>query len=250
VITTFIGLDNYRWIWASDEFRYSVRNTVLWLLLVPSAIVGFGLLFAVLSDRVRYESIAKSLIFLPMAISSVASAVIWKMMFDYQNPGPGVTQTGTLNEILAVVHLPPQTWLLNENYNNFLLIMIYVWMQAGFATILISASLKSIPTELIEAARIDGAREGALFVRVILPLLWPTLVMVATTMVIWALRAFDIIYVMTNGNYHTDTIANQFYRQFSSPSYGRSSAMAVVLLLATLPVILYNLRQARKVAPI
>jgi alpha-glucoside transport system permease protein len=197
---------------------------------------------------VPYEQLAKSIVFLPMAISFVAAGVIWKFVYDYRPPG--VAQTGLLNALLMgiVPGFEPQAWLINNPpLNNLALITAAVWAWAGFCTVIISAALKGIPIELLEAARVDGASELQLFRRVIVPLLGPTLAVVATTMIIFALKAFDIVYVMTNGNYETEVIASLMYKQlFNVRDFGRASAVAVVLLIAIVPVMLINLRRFRQ----
>jgi len=210
-------------------------------------VLFFGLLLAVLFDRVRYEQIVKSLIFLPMAISSVALGVIWKFMFWYQ-PGD-VPQTGTLNYIVVNwLHQGPKTWLTDPNINNFSLIAAAVWGITGFSMVILSAALKGIPGELLEAARVDGAGEITIFRRVIFPLMMPTVVVVGTTLVIFALKAFDIVYVMTAGNFGTDVLANRMYKLlFQSDNPGGSSAVAIILLVAVIPVLIFNLRQFRAV---
>ena len=246
----WVGLTNYQRQLAdfpSGGAWIAIRNNVLWLVLYTLFVLFFGLLLAVLFDRVRYEQIVKSLIFLPMAISSVALGVIWKFMFWYQ-PGD-VAQTGTLNYIVVNwLHQPPKTWLTDPNINNFSLIAAAVWGITGFSMVILSAALKGIPGELLEAARVDGAGEITIFRRVILPLMMPTVVVVGTTLVIFALKAFDIVYVMTAGNFGTDVLANRMYKLlFQSDNPGGSSAVAIILLVAVIPVLIFNLRQFRAV---
>ena len=246
----WVGLTNYQRQLAdfpTGGAWIAIRNNVLWLVLYTLFVLFFGLLLAVLFDRVRYEQIVKSLIFLPMAISSVALGVIWKFMFWYQ-PGD-VAQTGTLNYIVVNwLHQPPKTWLTDPNINNFSLIAAAVWGITGFSMVILSAALKGIPGELLEAARVDGAGEITIFRRVILPLMMPTVVVVGTTLVIFALKAFDIVYVMTAGNFGTDVLANRMYKLlFQSDNPGGSSAVAIILLVAVIPVLIFNLRQFRAV---
>jgi alpha-glucoside transport system permease protein len=246
----WVGLTNYQRQLAdfpTGGAWIAIRNNVLWLVLYTLFVLFFGLLLAVLFDRVRYEQIVKSLIFLPMAISSVALGVIWKFMFWYQ-PGD-VAQTGTLNYIVVNwLHQPPKTWLTDPNINNFSLIAAAVWGITGFSMVILSAALKGIPGELLEAARVDGAGEITIFRRVIFPLMMPTVVVVGTTLVIFALKAFDIVYVMTAGNFGTDVLANRMYKLlFQSDNPGGSSAVAIILLVAVIPVLIFNLRQFRAV---
>jgi alpha-glucoside transport system permease protein len=245
----FIGLTNYErqlgdfpnGVWVA------IRNNILWLVLYTLLTLFFGLILAVIFDRVPYESGVKSLIFLPMAISSVALAVIWKFMYWYQ-PGDA-PQTGTLNWVVVnVLHQTPKTWLTDPSINNFALIIAAIWGIVGFAMVILSAALKGIPGELLEAARVDGAGELTIFSRVIFPLMMPTVVVVGTTLVIFALKAFDVVYIMTAGNFGTDVLANRMYRLlYLSDNPGGSSAVAVILLVAVVPVLIFNLRQFRAV---
>ncbi|MFI5911808.1 carbohydrate ABC transporter permease [Dactylosporangium sp. NPDC051541] len=242
----WVGLANYRAMLAGDELRDALRNNVLWLLLLTGGCLAVGLLIAVLADRVRYEIAAKSVVVLPTAVSFVAGAVIWKFMYDYQ--APGFPQTGTLNAVLTgVTGADPVPWLVDTHTNNAALIAVGVWMTTGFATVVISAALKQVPVEQLEAARLDGAGAWPVFRYVVLPHLRPTLVVVATLLAIGALKAFDAVYVMTNGNYGTDVIANVLYRQlFVNSDYGRASAVAVLLAVLVLPVLLLNIRALRR----
>jgi alpha-glucoside transport system permease protein len=242
----FVGLENYAWFFADEGAQSAMVNNVLWLVLLTLLVVGIGLLFAVLVDRVRYESAAKSVIFMPLAISMVAAGVIWLYMYQYRPPG--AVQTGTLNAVLGVFGAGPVAWLqvTDFRFNTIMLIIVMAWMWTGFGMVIISAALKGINPELLEAARVDGATEWQVFRRIMFPLLTPTLAVVATTMIITALKAFDIVYTMTNGNLNTEVIANLMYKQmFSFGQYGRASAIAVVLLLAIVPVMLININRFR-----
>jgi alpha-glucoside transport system permease protein len=241
----FVGLANYLDIAALEDMRIAVRNNALWVIFFTGAVLGFGLLFAVLADRVRYEGTAKSLVFLPMAISFVAAGVIWKFIYSFQPTG--LPQTGLLNAaVTGLTASEPQAWLISALWNNFALIAVGVWVWTGFAMVILSAALKGVPTELLEAARVDGARELTVFRRIILPLLGPTIAVIATTLVIFALKAFDVVYVMTSGNFETEVIANLMYEQlFTVRHAGRASAIAVVLLLAIIPVLVINIRRFR-----
>jgi alpha-glucoside transport system permease protein len=183
--------------------------------------------------------------FMPMAISNVAAGVIWKFMYDYRPPG--LPQTGTVNALLGgIPGFQPVAWLINGATNNGALVFVGVWIVAGFCMVILSAGLRGIPEEVLEAAKVDGASNWQAFVSVTMPLLMPTVIVVATTMVINALKVFDIVYVMTNGNYNTDVIANQMYKQlFITRDLGRASAIAIVLLLAIIPVMIVNIRRYR-----
>jgi alpha-glucoside transport system permease protein len=246
--TGFIGLSNYATQltgFPSGGAWIAIRDNLYWLVFFTLLVLIFGLLFAVLTDRVPYESPIKSLIFMPMAISFVAIALIWKFMYSYQPPGD--PQTGTVNAILGVFHQDPRLWVQDPNVANQALIIAGVWGFVGFAMVILSAALKGIPGDLLEAARVDGAGELTIFRRVIFPLMMPTIVVVGTTLVIFALKAFDIVYVMTNGNYDTDVLANRMYKLITVGNTGNASAVAIILVVAVIPVLIFNLRQFRAV---
>jgi len=243
--TRFVGLDNYAYFFTNPGTLVSLRNNALWLVFLTLLTVTFGLIFAVLFDRVRYESVAKAIIFLPMAISFVAAGIIWKLMYDYQPANR--PQTGTLNALVTSLGGDPVPWLVDRATNNPALIWVAIWMWTGFALVILSAGLKSIPEEIIEAARVDGATEFQVLRQITIPMLGSTIAVVATTMIINALKAFDIVYVMTNGNFNTDVIANRMYKEmFNFNNFGRASAIAVVLLLAIIPVMLFNVRRFKE----
>lgn len=242
----FVGLSNYAFVFTNQETFSAMWNNLLWLIFFTGFAVIFGLLTALLADRVGYGSGVKTIMFMPQAISFVAAGVIWRFMYSYQPEG--LPQTGTVNALLdaTVPGFQPVAWLVNPATNNFALIFVGVWTVAGFCMVILSAGLRGIPEEILEAARVDGASEGQTFWRIVLPLMMPIVVVVATTMVINALKVFDIVYVMTNGNYNTDVIANQMYKQlFTVRHSGRASAIAVVLLLAIIPVMIANINRYR-----
>ncbi|MFH5823075.1 carbohydrate ABC transporter permease [Georgenia sp. AZ-5] len=237
----FTGLENYQWFFTRDDTLLALRNNVLWAVLLPLLVVGLGLLIAVLVDRVRYEVVVKSVVFLPMAISFVAAGVIWRLMYEI-NP-----EVGTLNAVVTGLGGPRVGWLSTAPWNNVMLVLVGVWMLTGLAMVILSAGLKGISPELLEAARIDGANERQVFRYVILPLLSPTIAVVATTVIIFALKTFDIVYVMTNGNFGTEVIANRMYKElFANGQQGRAATVAVVLLLATVPIMLLNVKRFRQ----
>ena len=254
---SWVGFNNYASQFAdfpSGGAWVAIRNNVIfWLIFYTVFTLVFGLILAVLFDRVRYESIVKSLIFMPMAISSVALGIIWIFMFQYSTPGE--PQVGTLNAIITFFHHDPVVWLQDQwpsdkfnVLNNLALIGAATWGITGFAMVILSAALKGIPGELLEAARVDGAGEITVFRRVIFPLMMPTIVVVGTTLVIFALKAFDVVYVMTGGNYNTDVLAFRMYEQlYTAGNNGHASAVAVILLVAVIPVLIFNLRQFRAV---
>ena len=243
----FVGVANYQYIITDPNVLIALRNNVIWVVFFTGVTISLGLLIAVLTDRVAYESAAKAIIFLPMAISAVAAGVIWRFMYDFRPPG--VPQTGTLNALLTALipGFQPQAWMINQPWNNLFLINVAIWIWTGFAMVVISAALKGIPGELLEAARVDGANEFQIFFSIIVPLLSATLAVVATTLIIFALKAFDVVYVMTNGNFNTEVIANRMYKEmFNFRHFGRASAIAVVLLAAIIPVMLMNVRRFRQ----
>jgi len=240
--TRFAGLANYAYIFSTHSMLTVLRNNLLWLVVFTAFTVVLGLLIAVLTDRVSYEWAVKAAIFVPMAISFVAAGVIWKFMYQYQPPG--TPQVGTLNALITTFGLAPQVWLFDKAENNWALIAVGIWMWTGFAMVILSAGLKGIDDSLFEAARIEGASEGQIFFRIVLPLMKPTVIVVTTTLVISVLKIFDIVYVMTNGSLDTDVIANRMYKEmFNYHNFGRASAFATVLLLAIIPVMVLNIKR-------
>ncbi|MBA2719137.1 MAG: sugar ABC transporter permease [Chloroflexi bacterium] len=242
--TRFVGLDNYIYFFTNSETLGALKNNVFWLVFFTGFVVIGGLLIAVIFDRIKYESLAKTAVFLPLPISAVAASIIWKFMYDFQPPG--TVQTGTLNAIIGTVGFSPVAWLINSTTNNPALIFVGIWTATGFAMVIISASLKAISSELLEAARLDGANELQVLRMVVTPLLMPTITVVATTMVIIALKVFDIVYVLTAGAYSTDVIARQLFARLANTDYGRGGAVGVVLLIAVIPLLLLNIRRFRQ----
>jgi len=242
--TQFVGLENYRRIFTDPITLEYLRNNVLWLVLGTAATVLFGLVIAVLADRAHFERVTKAAIFIPMAISMVGAGVIWLLMYQYA--APGQPQPGLLNAVITRLGFGPQAWVNTQPINNLALIGAYVWMWTGFCMVILSAALKSIPEELLEAARIDGAGEIQIFFRVTVPMISPTIAVVATTMLINVLKIFDIIYTMTGGDYHTSVVAVGFYQEFFIfNDFGLGSALAVLLLVVIIPVMLVNIRRFR-----
>ncbi len=241
--TEFVGLDNFAWFLGNEQQLSTLFNSLLWVILLPVLTVGIGLLIAVLVDRVRYESVAKSVIFLPLAISATAAGVIWFFMFLWQPASR--PQVGTLNGILSVFGAGPAAFLQTDDFrfNTVMLIVVMAWMWTGFAMVIISAAYKGISRELLEAARVDGANEWQVFRGIIWPLLLPTIAVIATTMIITALKAFDLVYVMTGGKFDTSVIAFEMIQQFGFGNTGRSAAIAVILLLAIIPIMAVNIRR-------
>ncbi len=241
----FVGLKNYIFAFTDPDMLIAFRNNLLWLVLVTGISVGLGLVIAVLVDRVKYEPLAKSLIFLPMAISFVGASVIWRFIYAYRPAGSD--QIGLLNAMMTWLGFEPVGWLVNRGINNFALILIMIWLQTGFCMVLLSSAVKGIPKDVIEAARIDGASELQIFRRVIVPMIMPTVTVVTTTVVVLVLKVFDIVFVMTGGNLDTDVIASRMIKEmFNFRNFGRGSAIAVILLLAVIPVMVANIRRFRQ----
>jgi len=259
---SFVGFDNYRFIIENpqplvSDTHSALLNNFMWLTLFTVITVALGLTLAVLTGRVRYEAAAKSAIFIPMAISFVAAAVIWRFMYEFN------TDIGTVNATVTSLGGEstdwlrdtgaPQTWLTERGpdtlprpiqINNFALIFVGVWMWTGFAMVVLSAGLKGISTEILEAARVDGANEWQIFRRIIAPILSPTIVVVATTLVIQGLKKFDLVWVMTGGRFKTDVVATLFYKEaFRVGDFGVGAALAVVLLLWVLPIMVIGIRR-------
>jgi alpha-glucoside transport system permease protein len=240
----WIGFDNYAFAFTDRIMIETFRNNLLWMIIGTSFSVGLGLLIAVLADRTRFESVYKAIIFTPMAISFVGAGVIWKFVYTYKGEGVGIQEIGLLNAIVLALGGQSQPWLSMPPWNNLFLIVIMVWLQTGYAMVVISSAIKGIPMELLEAARIDGATEVQAFFKIIIPYIKGTLITVITTIVIFSLKLFDIVRVMTGGNNGTNVIANEFYLQrFTYGNTGRASAIAIVLLVAVIPVIVNNLRE-------
>ena len=243
---SWAGPANLDWLIRSSEVHAALRNNLLWLILLVGGCLALGLLVAVLTDSVRYEGMAKAVVVAPTAISFVCGAIIWRFMFDYQ--APGLPQIGTLNAAWAdALDRTPVAWLVDTRTNNYALITVGLWMTLGFATVIISAALKGVPAELTDAARVDGASRWQALRYVVLPQLQPTLVVVATLVAIMALKAFDIVYVITNGNYGTDVIANLLYSElFLAQNSGRASAIALLLTALAIPMFLLNAYAQRR----
>ncbi|MEV7972583.1 sugar ABC transporter permease [Cellulomonas sp. NPDC089187] len=243
----FVGWDNYVALFQDNGTLIALRNNLLWLVFFTVFVTVLGLVVAVLADGVRGEKFVRSVVVLPTAISFVGAGVIWGLMYEYR--APGQTQTGTLNAAVTALfpNADPIAWLTDERTNNAALIFIGIWMSTGFAAVILSAAIKGVPTETIEAAQIDGANSRSLFFRILLPQISGSVAVVVTLMAINALKVFDVIYVLTNGNYNTQVLATQMYAKlFAAQDPATASAVAVVLLAATVPLIVFNVRNARK----
>jgi len=242
---SFVGLENYKYVFTSQTMLRAFKNNLLWLVVFTAGTVGLGLLFAILVDRVKYERLAKSIIFMPMAISFVGAGVVWKFMYAYKPSG--AEQIGLLNQILVVLGFEPKGWLLESPINNLALIVVGLWIWTGYCMVILSAAYKGIPKELMEAGQVDGANDWQVFRHIIVPEMRPALTMVTTTMLVNVLKIFDIIYVMTNGNFGTEVIANRMFKEmFQFANTGRASAIAVVLFVIIIPIMYANIRQKLK----
>lgn len=244
----WVGSDNYRDILGSTAGRTAIRNSVLWVVVVPVVAVGVGLAFAVLADKLgrRTEAAAKSIIFLPMAISFVGASIVWRFVYNFRPTGFG-EQTGLLNAIWQALGNEPVAWLLNEPWNNLFLMVIMIWLYTGFAMVVLSSAIKSLPVEVLEAARVDGANEWQLFWRVVVPMIASTILVVLTTIVIIVWKVFDIVFVMTGGEFGTTIVAERMITEFFTfRNQGRGAAFAVLLFVAVAPFMAINIRRFRQ----
>lgn len=246
-LTNFIGFDNYLRIVKDPEQLVVLRNTAFWVLLTPFVATGIGLLYAILVDKAKIEAFAKALIFLPMSISGVAAAVIWKFMYEYRPDQRNVNQIGLINQIIVSFGGKPVQLIIEPPLNTFLLIAIMIWVQAGFAMTVLSAAIKAIPDDIVEAARLDGVGPWGMFRFVTLPAIRPAVVVVLTTIAIGTLKVFDVVQTMTGGRFDTSVIANEFYSQsIRTGDRGFGAALAVVLFVLVIPIVIYNIRQLRR----
>ena len=241
---TYVGFNNFIWLFTQPAAVRTVINTIVWVLFVPTLSTAFGLAYAVFIDKSRGEKFFKVLVFMPMAISFVGASIIWRFVYD-ANPADQA-QIGLLNQIVVWFGGTPISWLANSPWNTFFLIVVLIWIQTGFAMVVLSAAIKGVPTEQIEAAELDGTNAWQRFVNVTVPGIRPALVVVLTTISIASLKVFDIVRTMTAGANETSVIANEMYTQFKSFESGRSAAFAVVLFLLVLPIVIYNARQLKK----
>ncbi|MGY1807392.1 carbohydrate ABC transporter permease [Blastococcus sp. SYSU D00669] len=246
--TEFVGVENYTSLLGSSGFQNTLFNTLLWIIVVPAGTIVLGLLIATLADRLkpRSEKFSKTLIFMPMAIGAVSAGAIWR--FVYQANPPTQDQIGLLNGIWTAFGGEPVNWLQISTlrFNSFLLMVMLLWLQAGFAMVLLSAAIKGVPTETLEAARLDGASELAIFFRIIIPQIRTTIITVFITVLITVLKTFDIVYVMTNGNFNTNIIAVDFFNQlFTNNNAGRAAAIVVMLMIVMIPILVFQVRQFR-----
>ncbi len=242
----YVGISNYIWAYNDPEFRRSILNNLGWLLIVPTFSTFFGLVIANLADRVWWGTIAKSIIFMPMAISFVGAGVIWKFVYDYR--GPGDQQIGFLNAVIVSFGLEPQAWMTIPIWNNLFLMAIMIWIQTGLAMVIFSAALRGIPKEMLEAARMDGASELKIFTSIIIPYLEQTILVIWTIITILVLKIFDIILAMTNGQWQTEVLANLMYDWMfrGGGDSGRGSVFAIVIMIGVIPIMFWNIYRHRE----
>lgn len=243
---TFVGFKNYTQMFAEDKFMEALKNNVLWLVVVPAAATAFGLLTAQLTDRLRWGNIAKSIVFMPMAISFVGAAVIFKLIYEARPED--VAQIGVLNHLFLLFGGDePQQWLTIPFWNNFFLMAVLIWIQTGFAMVILSAALRGIPEETVEAAIVDGANPFQIFFKIKVPQIMGTIVVVWTTITIATLKVFDIVFAMTNGQWETQVLANYMYaKMFVARDWGMGSASAMIIMLLVMPILVWNVYNARK----
>jgi len=241
----FVGLENYHWILTSPDTLLMLRNTLFWVICVPLLSTAFGLIYAVLVDKARGEGIAKSLIFMPMAISLVGAAIIWKFVYAFRETD--VEQIGLLNQLLVWLGMEPKQFLSESPGNTFYMIIMLIWIQAGFAMVILSAAIKAIPGEIVEAARLDGANPWQMFWRVTMPTIRPSVVVVVVTITISTLKVFDIVRTSTGGQFNSSVLALEMYNQaFRSREDGHGAALAVLLFILVIPIVGYQVRQLRQ----
>ena len=240
----WIGIDNYQWMFTQPDILIVIRNTFFWVAIVPITSVTIGLLYAIAVDGARTEKFAKTLIFLPLAISFVGASIIWKFIYAYR--GPGEPQIGLANQILVWLHLDPYLFIQTAPWNTFFLMVILIWIQAGFAMVILSAAIKGIPTEIVEAARLDGVTPVQMFRNVTLPSIRPAVVVVFSTITVGTLKVFDIVRTTTGGQFETSVVANEMYTQsFQFGEKGRGAALAVFLFILVIPIVWYQVRNLR-----
>jgi alpha-glucoside transport system permease protein len=246
--TSWVGLSNYTDLLTEKDFQITLVNTLLWIIIVPTFVVVLGLGVAVLADRLSAggEKVSKTLIFLPMAISGVAMAAIWRFVYEVRPQGE--TQIGLQNAVWTGLGGNPIAWLQEDTFklNTLFLMIILIWGQTGFAMVLLSAAIKGVPEDTLEAARIDGANERQAFFRVIVPQIWGTIITVFITVLIGVMKIFDVVYVMTGGNFNTNVIAVRFFNELiTNGDAGKAAAIVVLLMIAVIPVMIYQVHNFR-----
>ncbi len=240
----FVGVENFVWVLTSPQNLRVILNTIIWVLVVPTLSTVFGLAYAVFIDKSRGEKFFKILVFMPMAISFVGASIIWRFVYTYRPVDE--TQIGLLNQVVVWLGGQPVQWLQESPWNTFFLIVVLIWIQTGFAMVVLSAAIKGVPTEQLEAAELDGTNAWQRFINVTVPGIRSSLVVVITTISIASLKVFDIVRTMTAGANDTSVLANEMYTQFKNFEYGRSAAFAVILFILVMPIVIYNARQIKK----
>jgi alpha-glucoside transport system permease protein len=241
----FVGMDNYVWAFTRPEILQVLGTTAIWVIVAPLASTFIGLVIAYLTDRMKSAATVKSLIFMPMAISMVGASIIWKFVYDFE-PNLKKIDIGLLSAVSKALGINPPNWLLENPLNTFLLIAVMIWIQTGFAMVVLSAAMKNIPDEVVEASMLDGASQLKRFVQITVPMIRSSIVVVLTTITIGTLQVFDIVRTRTGGNFQTNVIANEMYSQtFRALNYGTGSALAIILFLGVVPIIWYNIRQLK-----
>jgi len=244
----YVGGANYNYAFTNPDIQRVLINTAMWILITPIAATALGLFLAILIDKMKHESIAKSLIFLPMAISFVGASIIWGLVYEWRQNTPGTNQVGLLSQtVIWLGWKNPPDWILWQPWNTFLLMVIMIWVQTGFAMVVLSAAIKNVPGDVLEAASLDGATGFGLFRRITLPMVRGTVIVVLTTIMIAVLKIFDIVATMTGGNYSTSVLANEMFNQtFVQGDAGHGAALAVILFACVIPLVVYNVVQLRK----
>ncbi|MEY4337926.1 MAG: hypothetical protein RL680_821 [Actinomycetota bacterium] len=241
----WVGFDNYYWMTQDPNIKTIMINTILWIMVVPIFTAALALLLAIMLDRIKHESIPKSLLFMPMAISFVGASIIFKFVYEYRDPGE--VQIGLLSSVVDFLGGTPKDWMLSKPLNTFLLMIIYVWTQMGFGMVILSAAIKAVPADIVEASSLDGASGWRLFRNITFPMIKGTFIVVLATGVVGSLKLFDIVRTMTGGNFGTNVLANEMYSQvFVQFDQGKGSALAIVLFLLVTPILIYNIRSLRK----
>jgi alpha-glucoside transport system permease protein len=244
----FVGTENYTELLSTPAFRDTIFNTFLWILIVPAGCVVMGLAVAVLADRLKTtsENLVKTIIFLPMAVSLVGASLVWNFIYEFRPAGQ--PQVGLLNAFIGVFGADPVAWLEKSDFhlNSLLLMLVLLWSQVGFSMVLLSAAVKGVPTDTLEAARIDGASERQTFFQVVVPQIKGTIITVYVTVTIGTMKIFDIVYTMTNGRFNTNVIGNEFWNQLNTFfNNGRAAAIVVMLMVAVIPIMIYQVRHFR-----
>ena len=248
-VENYVGFDNYVALFADPDFLSILLNNFLWVLVVPAVTVAIGTAVATLTNQVglRREKFFKTLIFMPMSISFVAAATIWSLTYAYVPPGR--PEVGILNSIMVGLGLEAQPWLTlsDGRLNTFLLMAVLVWLQVGYSMVIISAAIKAVPEETIEAARLDSASAWQVFRHVVLPQVWASIMAVFVTVLILVMKIFDVVLAMTGGNFDTSVLALEWFSTFyESREIGMASAIVMVLFVLIVPLMYVQIRTVKR----